>query len=249
MINIKLFLPLAVYLACSFGSAVHADRYAPAPPADHSQPWCGGDIHISRADTIPYPEGGIVQVGPYFFRACRSNLAAAPDGKRAIRFYYNPRRVDGLSFDKAMVGLMINGLFTWGKNFNPYAERSKSVGYKTIGNVEYELRQYSRPNDDTWIGRKFLVYTPSSAADPIPQHVVVCYKEFERHPAESMNCFLQVGYDQIWGNLLFIGGGPNLKPIPLEDFPKYAEDIYRILETADVTERVENGTIDLPRLD
>ncbi|TMV09762.1 hypothetical protein FGK63_01450 [Ruegeria sediminis] len=250
MIRIKINL---FWVALLYATAAYAgpDPYRPALPAYHSQPWCVGEFTKLHTDAGPYRNGSIAQVGPYYFRVCRAYLSPKINGQRVMRFFYNPRRVDDLQHETAMVGLVVNGLATWEKNEEFHLTHSKHVGYRQFGNVTYEIRQYISPGDDTFVGRKFFMFVSEKNENDTeyPPHFIDCSKELDRHPAESMNCMIKVGYGQIWANLQFIGGGPEHTPIPIDRFPIFAQDVIRILRTADVTKEVTAGSINLPRWD
>lgn len=225
--------------------------YAPASSADHSQAWCEGESVKSHRDAVAYRDGGVVQVGPHYFRVCRELLSPKPDGKRAMRFYYNPRRVEGLSFDKSMIGLMVSGIGTWERALLVQLTNSKRVERVQFGDATYLIYRSIVGGDPYREGAKFLVYDPIYNRHDLdaPLHIVTCTKDFELQPEQSVFCFLRLGYNQISASLLFLGGGPDVEPIPMELFPAFAQDIVRILQTADVTEEVTAGTINLPRLD
>lgn len=227
------------------------DVYAPAQSADHSQAWCEGESVKSHRDAVAYRDGGVVQIGSHYFRVCREHLSPKPDGKRVMRFYYNPRRVEDLSFDKSMTGLMVNGSIPWERSLVSQFTNSKTTDKRQFGDATYVIFRSIVGGDPYREGAKFLVYNPIYNRHDLdtPLHIVTCTKNFELQPEQSVFCSLKVGYNQIWASLLFLGGGPDVEPIPMELFPAFAQDIVRILQTADVTEEVTTGTINLPRLD
>ncbi len=247
----KYFLPLIVVIAFASKSTADHDPYESAPPADLSQAWCEGDFYQTHGERDYSQEGAIAQIGPYFFRICRGKLSPEPDGQRVIRFFYNPRRVKGLRFDKTMTGLMVIGTFTWQRKYAISLSGAELVETRAIGDVTYEIYQYFRPRSDPIWGRKIYLYAPERNPDQqnLPPHIIDCSKELDLHPTKSMSCSLQVGYDQIWASLLFIGGGPERTPIPVEAFPIFAQDVLRVLQAADVTDEVDALKSTLPILD
>lgn len=227
------------------------DVYAPAQAADHSQAWCEGETVKSHRAAVAHRDGGFVRIGSHYFRVCREFLSPKPDGKRAIRFYYNPRRVEGLSFDKSMIGLMVSGIGTWKRALLVQLSNSKRVERIQFSDATYLIYRSIVGGDPYRDGAKFLVYDPiyNRHDEETPLHIVTCTKDFELQPGQTVFCSLRLGYNQISASLLFLGGGPDVESIPMEFFPAFAQDVVRILETADMTVDVNSGEFSLPLLD
>ncbi|GAW35549.1 hypothetical protein RA2_02612 [Roseovarius sp. A-2] len=250
MILRKFFLPWVVVLAFVGESIADGGPYAPAPPAALSQAWCEGVYGWSSGLDKFVPDGAIIPVGPYFFRVCQDDgYTPSPDDRR-MRMFFNPRRVEGLRYDKS-VELIVTARGGWPVWLEASLRGTKLVGTREFGGVVYETYQHYRPYWDPVWGRKLYRYVPKLNPDRknLPPHIITCSKELDRHPTESMNCFLHVGYDQISARLLFIGGGPELTPIPIEAFPIFAQDVLLVLKTADVTGEADELKLTIPMLD
>ncbi|MEM9912962.1 MAG: hypothetical protein AAF922_19550, partial [Pseudomonadota bacterium] len=86
----------------------------PAPPYDPSAERCRPDRPYSNSKETYLPDGAITQIGPYLFRVCQGGSKGSTPERRAMRFFYNAARVEGLSSDHAMIGgLMISALRGW----------------------------------------------------------------------------------------------------------------------------------------
>ena len=83
------------------------------PAYDPFADWCVGELAYSTGKESYIPDGAITQVGPYSFRVCQGGSKGSTPDARAMRFFYNPERVKGLSSVKVMTGLRINSLGTW----------------------------------------------------------------------------------------------------------------------------------------
>lgn len=227
---------LAMVVISLFAELAAADPYAAAPPHDPSADWCVEDLPYSSGKKIYSPDGAITQVGPYYFRVCQGGARGSTPDRRAMRFFYNPERVDGLSSVKVMTGLRINSLETWHDREQRFLDTHRVVGEQQIGPVTYGVYRYVRFSDGG-LGRRKYLYLGDTAdhENALPPHSIDCTEPLIAPYMPKGQCFLTVGYDKIFANLLFLSLAPDSPKIPLSRFPEFARDVRRVLEAADVT--------------
>lgn len=247
MFAIKRILSIAA--ASLLAGQVTADPYAAAPPYDPSADWCVEGLPYSSGKEIYSPDGAITQVGPYFFHVCQGGARGSTPDRRAMRFFYNPERVDGLSSVKVMTGLMINSLGTWDDLQQRFLDTHRLVGEQQIGSATYGVYRYVRFSDGG-LGRRKYLYIGDTAdrESAMPTHMIDCTEPVIAPYMLEGRCFLLVGYGKIFADLLFLGLAPESPKIPLARFPDFALDVKRMLEAADVTKEHKSSRSELPLL-
>ncbi|MEL6242024.1 MAG: hypothetical protein AAFR19_12030 [Pseudomonadota bacterium] len=206
-------------------------------------------LPYSSGKEIYSPDGAITQVGPYFFHVCQGGARGSTPDRRAMRFFYNPERVDGLSSVKVMTGLMINSLGTWDDLQQRFLDTHRLVGEQQIGSATYGVYRYVRFSDGG-LGRRKYLYIGDTAdrESAMPTHMIDCTEPVIAPYMLEGRCFLLVGYGKIFADLLFLGLAPESPKIPLARFPDFALDVKRMLEAADVTKEHKSSRSELPLL-
>lgn len=246
MINYKAFnLAAIVLVAASQSLAEPADTNA---RVDSEEPWCEDDSPWAESKEKFAPDGAITQVGPYFFRVCQGGSSTSTPGSRHMRFFYNPRRVPGLQHDRAMIGLMINDRSSWDETMSQSLRNHHFRESWYLSEARYDLYQFLN-DDGTWGKAMTFLYVPdTNENDDVPPHILACNDGFKNHPAQSARCFILVDYNEIFALLLFMGGGPEFPEMPVDEFPEFAQDVIRILDTANVTATLDEVLRELPLL-
>ncbi|MFN3662073.1 MAG: hypothetical protein ACK4TM_04910 [Yoonia sp.] len=166
-----------------------------------------------------------------------------------MRFFYNPKRVEGLSSVKVMSGLIVNSLVSWEGRVARISNSYRLTGEERIGSANYGVYRFLGP--DGMIGRPMYVYLPDpdGGSTTLPSHMFEC-TEMVSYPYQLRGiCKIHVGYNDIYTNLLFISPLPDSTPVPVNHFPELAQDVWRTLEAADVTDDYDDLPPDLPFLD
>ncbi|QFU09748.1 hypothetical protein PARPLA_00689 [Rhodobacteraceae bacterium THAF1] len=191
MALITVFLGIAVALWASDARA--QDPYADAPPFDPSAAWCTDDLYMSPGAQRYVPDGAIAQVGPYYLRVCLNGPSRSAPGERAMRFFYNPERVEGLSSVKVMTGLMVNAFSPWVEKLQSTLSRHQYVGAQQIGGATYSIYRYVRPDGD--LGGATFVYKTDDVTreDALPPHLFECTQPVVPPYALQGRCFLDIG--------------------------------------------------------
>ncbi|MEL7515373.1 MAG: hypothetical protein AAGK03_12255 [Pseudomonadota bacterium] len=247
MFAIKRILSIAA--ASLFAEQASAEPYAAAPPYDPSADWCTEGLPYSSGKEIYAPDGAITQVGPYFFHVCQGGARGSTPDRRVMRFFYNPERVQGLSSVKVMTGLRLNNLGTWDERRQDLLDTHRLVGEQQIGAAIYGVYRYVRFSDGE-LGRRKYLYIGDTAdrESAMPPHTIDCTEPVVAPYMLGGHCFLTVGYDEIFANLLFLSLVPESPKIPLARFPDFALDVKRMLEAADVTKEHKSSRSELPLL-
>ena len=245
---IKLGILIVMAMALVVPSQSLADSASSTSPIDLEQPWCQDDSPWSPSKEKFAPDGAITQVGPYFFRVCQGGSSTSTPGNRAMRFFFNPRRVPDLQHDRAMIGLMINDLSSWDEKLSASLRNHYFQESWYFSEARYDLYRFLN-DDGSWASSMTFVFAPDPSSNvDVPAHMINCSGSFKDHPAESANCFILVDYNEIFALLLFIGGGPEFPEIPVDDFPELARDVLRILDAANVTDEMNEMALELPFL-
>jgi hypothetical protein len=249
-LSVIAFKKCLVLIVVLTASGVFADPYASAPTYDDSADWCTEDLYYSTGKKSYLPDGALTQVGPYIFRVCQGGSRGSTPDRRAMRFFYNPARVEGLSSDKVMTGLMINSLGSWEGQLDRLLDSHKLVGQQVIGREIYGVYRYVFPETGE-LGRKTHLYEEDTTAENggLPPHMFDCVEPVQPPYLLQGRCTLLVGYDKIFANLLFLSISPDGPRIPVERFPEFAMDVQRMLETADATNDLSRYRSELPFLD
>ncbi|WP_322890830.1 MULTISPECIES: hypothetical protein [unclassified Yoonia] len=232
-----------------FAQQAVADPYAAAPAHDPAADWCTEELPYTPGLETYQPDGAVTQVGPYLFRVCqRAPLSSTPE-RRVMRFFYNPERVEGLSSVKVMSGLIVNSLVSWERRVARISDSYRLTGEERIGSANYGVYRLIGP--DGMIGRPMYVYLPDpdKGSITLPSHMFDC-TEMVIYPHQLRGiCKIHVGYNEIYTNLLFMSPLPKDFPIPVDRFPEFAQDVWRTLEAADVTNDYNTLPADVPFLD
>lgn len=247
VIALKKCLVLIVVLTAG---GVSADPYASAPTYDDSADWCTEDLYYSSGKKSFLPNGALTQVGPYFFRVCQGGSKGSTPDRRAMRFFYNPARVKGLSSEKVMSGLMINSLGSWKDQVDRLLDSHRLVGQQVIGGETYRVYRFVFLGTGE-LGRETYLYVEGTTAKKggLPPHMFDCVEPVQPPYLLQERCTLLVGYDKIFASLLFLSISVDGPKIPVDRFPDFAMDVKRMLETADVTNNLSRFRPVLPFLD
>ena len=197
---------------------------------DPDTPWCPKEIGVQRSDDEAVPHGAILRVGDKRFRVCRWDVPA-PLISRSMRFFFNPERVIGLHSSRSMVGLVVM-MRPWERENGSYSAYSLSFGNRTLGELTYE--EYGLPDPPTEKAADIRIFRNPTISENTPDHLIRCNRDPEIDQVATCLIFLE--YQGITAYLMFINGGPQLKPMPVDDFANHIRDVVNILSTADVTD-------------
>ncbi len=195
---------------------------------DPTAPYCRPDAHA--------PDGVIVHMGPYYFRLCWA--PERPHGQRLARVTIDPRRVPGLIFANSVFGMTLDDRFPHREHEFELDKRWKNVeGTIVFGGTTYEVFNSGAVTKDGLPGAMSYVLADdtASASTLLPPHSISCAGKIGVEYPVAITCIMHVWYDGIWAKLMFIGGGGRFGPIPADDFPEFARDVVRVLDTANVT--------------
>jgi hypothetical protein len=167
-----------------------------------------------------------------------------------MRFFYNPERVKGVSSVKVMSGLRINSLGTWEDRQKRFLDTHRLMAEQQIGSAIYGVYRYVRFSDGG-LGRPKYLYIGDTAGREaaMPPHTIECTEQVIAPYMLGGQCYLKVGYDEIFAHLLFLSFQSESPKIPLARFPDFALDMKRVLEAADVTNSYKSMLSDLPLLE
>lgn len=241
-------------LLVSVCAAVLADQRPPDSAAlveaDAPSLWCTSiDHHLGSSPPVG-DYGAIVAVRDRFFRVCKPPSEGSSPERRVTRLFFNADRVAGLQTDLAMSSLMLNGIGLWSEREERLISSTRKVGEIKFGDTRYEVRRLFDALSGKLVGRGTFRYARelNQDQDPLPSHHIVCGKlDFTNQ--EITSCHIIVGYKELTGLKLEIAGGSFFDPFPFNEIPRIAADIYRILETSDVTAEVEELLQYIPMLE
>ena len=194
---------------------------------DPTAPYCRPDTHA--------PDGVIVHMGPYYFRLCR--IPEEPHGQRLVLVTIDPRRVPGLTYANSVFGMLIDDSLSFEGGYIDLDKRwKKAEGKIVFGGATYEVFnsggiRKGGPGAMSYV----LADDAATTREPLPPRSISCAGKIGIDYPVAITCFMHVWYDGIWAKLMFIGGGGRFGPIPADDFPEFARDIIRVLDTANVT--------------
>jgi hypothetical protein len=243
---VNIFATAALVL---FAQQAIADPYAAAPAYDPSADWCTEDLPYSLGKEVHRPDGAITQVGAYLFRVCQGGPPNSTPDERVMRFFYNPERVEGLSSVKVMTGLMINSVANWEDRVARVQNSYHLTGELRIGSVIYDIYRFILLEGT--LSRPIFLYLPELGAGSTaaPSHMFHCTEPVLPPYQLHGRCFIEVGFDQLYTNLLFISPLSEDPPIPVDRFSEFAQDVWRTLDAANVTDEYDELPPDLPFLD
>jgi hypothetical protein len=131
-----------------------------------------------------------------------------------------------------------------------FAKRGKEPsGVRMFGDAAYQVFDFGQygPN-----GRPGLAtYVPvllAADGEGGPDHFIRCLNE-DAIPTKGAACSLAVRYFDVVSVLNFYYLGPGSPSIPFDRFPDFPAEVVRVLETADVTDSVEQWVGRLPILE
>lgn len=191
------------------------------------------------------PEDVIVQIGEAYFRLCRSPAAGtSPAERRVLRFFYNPRQIQGLHFDASMSGFKVD---TFGPYFGTWKDfvadwlkrRVKTTEYAS-GGIRYQGYTYFDQLPQSLIGPEVFFHAGDDDGKKgvIPTHSVTCTPDIGVITEGFSRCHITVGFGGVRGNGLLFGGGEVPEEIPMEKLPWIAADLWKIMSVANVTDRL-----------
>lgn len=220
--------------------------YPLAPAAISDAPWCAPDA--PWVPNLYQPDGALIAVGTRVFRVCAS--AVSPHGERTMRLLFNPRKVDGLRYDVSISTLTLSDLAKSEKWLEIMLRSQIRVGTRAFGGVTYQEYDYSELKGEDRLFSSLFIYDPAlnHTTTELPPHAITCGDKNKR-PNRGKTCFVFVFYKDMRANSMFIGDAPGLAPIPREKFPEIAQDMWRALATADVTDQLDEFQNQLPMLD
>jgi hypothetical protein len=218
--------------------------YPVAPAAIPDAPWCAPDA--PWVPNLYQPDGALIVVGTRIFRVCKG--AVNPQGERAMRLLFNPRKVEGLRYDASMRDMVISDSVSSDQWLEIMLRSHIVVGTRVFGGVTYKEYDYSELIGAAGLLHSKFVYEPHPNDGDIPNHVIDCGDKSKRLNGQLM-CGVFVFYKGMRAHTYFIGGVPGLVPIPRDKFPEIAQDMLRALQTADVTDQLDELRNQLPMLD
>lgn len=208
-----------------------------APSSSHAEerktPFC---LHTEPLA----PNGVIVRMGDEYYRTCGS---WSDKGLRWRRFLLkmNPALVPDLFSTFPPTSLTINenieGLDRMARATNLKPRR----GTRVFGGVEYRsfesetLGPNGKPNAGTYI------YHSKGPDDEVPTHWVSCNGWGHYNELHSLFCHVHVSKGDVTANLMLIGNKDRGYAF-VDHFAKFAQDIERTLDVANVTEKIEEMT-------
>ena len=175
--------------------------------------------------------------------------AVDPPGQRVMRLLFNPRRVEGLQYDASMSNMVINDRVSGDKWLNFMLRFHIRIGTRVFGGVRYQEYDYSELTGVAGLIHSVFVYDPllNSGNVELPPHAIDCGDKSKR-PNGQLMCHVFVFYKGIRADTRFFGDAPGQAPIPREKFPEIAQDMWRALQTADVTDQLDDLRKRLPML-
>lgn len=242
------FLPAAVISL--LGAAAAADEaFPPAPPADESAAWCSDDLPFGPFDERFGPDGVVAGIGSYYFRICALPKERSDSPSRSYRIFFNPRRVDGLSSDRSMISTSVQPARTYDMKRSDLLGRHRRLGDIVFGGASYSVWGYDSPLHGGALspGRSYEYAPSAERADPeVPRHFVYCNGPLPPADDQVLHCFISVEYRELVARILFINGGSIAPPMPYEELPMIARDVFLLLQAADVTDDLETLPAGIP---
>jgi len=220
--------------------------YPVAPAAISDAPWCALDA--PWLPNLHQPDGALIAVGTRVFRVCRGTVS--PHGERTMRLLFNPRKVEGLRYDASMSTLSVSDVVVGDEWLKIMLRYQIQVGTRVFGGIKYrEYDHFELEGEDRLLSSLFI-YDPflNGANVDMPPHALDC-GDASRRPNGGETCFVFVFYKGIRADTMFIGDAPGLAPVPREKFPEIAQDMWRALKKADVTDQLDKLRNQLPMLD
>lgn len=238
----------AILLLAAPAPSIWAEEtfYPVAPAARPDAPWCAPDA--PWVPNLYQPDGALIAVGSRVFRVCKG--AVDPHGERVLRLLFNPRKVEGLQYDASMSTLTISDLVPGDKWIENMLRYQRLIGTRTFGGVTYqEYDHWELEGDDRLLSSLFLYNSfLNEGRTELPPHAISC-PDKSRRPNGGASCSVFVFYKDIRAITSFIGDMLGLAPVPREKFPEIAQDMWRALQTADVTNQLDDLRQQLPMLD
>ena len=166
-----------------------------------------------------------------------------------MRLLFNPRKVAGLRYDASMSTLTISDLVPSDKWLENMLRYEVQVGTRVFGGLTYREYDYFELEGADRLLSSMFVYDPLLNKENLkmPPHALDC-GDASRRPNGGETCFVFVFYKDIRATTQFIGDAQGLAPIPREKFPEIAQDMWRALQTADVTDQLDDLRKRLPML-
>ncbi|MEM1073423.1 MAG: hypothetical protein AAGI36_03170 [Pseudomonadota bacterium] len=243
--NMCLIAWLAALILISFAVPSAAQLYDQTPNAvyDPSADWCTDDLNFAPGDERFVPDGVIVQIGTHYFRICRSPLKSSTWQRRGMRFFYNPKRVPQLIFEGSMIGVKVTSLVsgankTWAGRVNRSLDNHVKTRERVFGGITYQGYLYVDQLTQQTLGEEVYYFEGNRNAD-VPEHIFGCDEDPRTKRTELGSCYILVGYGTIQAFRQLFGGGSFARDLPIDSIPDLAQDIMRILKTADITDRLD----------
>ena len=193
------------------------------------------------------PDGVILRMAERYIRVCRPWTGDA-GGRQAI-LRLNPAAIPDLENRYAASNLRVDERFTADRRREAWTRNHKYTGTRRFGLLVYEA--YERRENDTDDLPTMALYIYNAPDRPgwnvWPSHWVVCVGEAHVPGGGTESCKVVVHHtDHLSASLLFITSNRR-SPMPRDHFPFFAQEIVKVLDVADVTDRLEafEGVLDI----
>ncbi len=202
----------------------------------------------SAEENIPYcdpseklaPHGIVLKLGDGYYRSCRPPEKNTERHRFLLRL--NPATIpDMISRHKLVsrykfVDIIITERVDGIDHLNSAFPLNPIEGTRVFGGVPYESHEYVNKKSGDMPAGGVYIYRPSEN-DDIPFHWVRC-SGWERAKGRALFCTVYIQNDDIVASLTFISGEVHGTAF-VDHFAAFAKDIERVIEAADVADRLD----------
>ncbi len=230
--NHKLTLGFKHISAILFMAGIVLPAAHPVSAQSSPEPYC-----LFREEFAP--DGLLLKMADRYIRVC--SIWSDSEFGRLHILRINPAQVEALENNYAASNLQLDDRFPILGRVAAVLRGNKSSGTRTFGETTYQAYESEIHGPNGFPGGAVYLYDPllNDQGMSIPMHYESCAGEAWLESKNSLlQCHVYVWNDGIMASLNFIGGRGRSMEFT-NRFANFAVEIVKVLETADVTDEIE----------